>query len=100
MPICSTILPLRRSDNAKLRSDKGQVCGPYFGANLDAPETERNPTQATCMALVFNTPVLAALPEADDSQGLAAYWKRYFNVSKEAGTEAEFVEDYGKLLNW
>ena len=36
--------------------------------------------------------VKAALPAVDDSAGLAAYWKRYFNTTKGAGTPAKFLK--------
>lgn len=38
--------------------------------------------------------VPAALPSANDVEGLAAYWKDYYNTHLGAGTTAEFVHNY------
>lgn len=38
----------------------------------------------------------APLPEADDVQGLAEYWKRIYNTPEGAGKIQEFVDSYYK----
>lgn len=38
--------------------------------------------------------VTAKLPEPNDIQGLANYWKQYYNTPKGAGTEAEFIRNW------
>ena len=34
------------------------------------------------------------LPKADDIEGLAKYWKKYYNTPLGKGTEAEFIDNY------
>jgi hypothetical protein len=50
---------------------EGHVSGPDFRVNLNAPETERNSTQATCMALVINLRFLRQFPR----QMIPAHWR-------------------------
>jgi hypothetical protein len=38
------------------------------------------------------------LPGASDVPGMAAYWKRWYNTSLGAGTEAEFIANYKKYV--
>ncbi len=39
-----------------------------------------------------------ALPAADDVQGQADYWKRHYNTAAGAGTPAEYVDSYRRLI--
>jgi hypothetical protein len=39
-----------------------------------------------------------ALPEADDIEGLASYWKRFYNSSLGKGKPEEFVRNYKKYV--
>ena len=38
------------------------------------------------------------LPDADDFEGLAKYWKRVYNTPAGKGTEQEFLENYRKYI--
>lgn len=38
-----------------------------------------------------------SLPAADDVEGMARYWKRYYNTALGKGTPAQFVSNYGKV---
>jgi len=38
------------------------------------------------------------LPKATDLEGLAAYWKTYYNTKLGKGTEEEFIFNYNKAL--
>ncbi|MGA2735246.1 MAG: hypothetical protein ABSG35_21950 [Syntrophobacteraceae bacterium] len=51
------------------------------------------------MARVSYLRIAAALSEAQDVYGLAAYCKKYYNTSKGAGVEEEFVENYEKYCH-
>jgi len=42
--------------------------------------------------------VPAPLPEAGDTAGQAAYWKRWYNTPAGAGTEAEYMAEYKKFV--
>lgn len=39
-----------------------------------------------------------ALPSAADIPGLAAYWKKHYNTPLGAGTEAEFIKNYDRVM--
>ncbi len=61
------------------------------------PEPEEMVTDlllAGVMCRLHYRRVRAKLPEADDIQGLAHYWKRYYNTPQGAGTEAEFIRNW------
>ena len=52
---------------------------------------------AVCRVLYFRAP--DPLPDAGDLDGLAKYWKRFFNTRDGAGTVAEFVSDYRRYVD-
>lgn len=64
----------------------------------DADELESNLAYAIVMARLHYRRVPERLPDADDIEGLARYWKKYYNTPKGAGTEAEFVRNYKKYI--
>ena len=49
---------------------------------------------ATVMARVHYWRVSSPLPDADDVEGLARYWKLYYNTPLGHGTVEQFVENY------
>src|SRR3990172_909619 len=53
-----------------------------------------NLAYATAMTRVHYLRVQHPLPLASDLQGLAAYWKRWYNTPAGKGTEARFIEVY------
>jgi len=51
---------------------------------------------AMCRAHYLRVP--HALPAADDVQGLADYWKKYYNTDLGKGTADEFINNYPRGL--
>ena len=50
-----------------------------------------------CMARIHYLRVPKALPAHDDIQGLAHYWKKYYNTNLGRGTEEEFIDNFNNL---
>lgn len=50
---------------------------------------------ATIMCRIHYLRIKEALPEHGDIEGYARYWKKYYNTSFGAGTEDEFIRNYG-----
>jgi hypothetical protein len=50
------------------------------------------------MARMHYLRVKEPLPKWDDVEGLAAYWKRYYNTPKGKGTIEKAVADYQRLV--
>lgn len=69
-----------------------------FRAEVPSPHEQlaTNLAYATAIArmLYFRQP--QALPNPDDDDGLASYWKRWYNTEKGAGTTAAFLYSYVK----
>ena len=42
--------------------------------------------------------VSEALPEENDIEGMARYWKKYYNTPLGAGTEEEFIHNYKEYM--
>jgi hypothetical protein len=53
---------------------------------------------ACMMSRIHYQLVPEKLPDADDLEGLARYWKKYYNTSLGKGTEEEFIENYKRFL--
>jgi hypothetical protein len=58
-----------------------------------------NLAYATAMVRVHYLRVSEPLPREDDIQGLAKYWKQYYNTKLGKGTTDEFVRNYETYLN-
>lgn len=69
-----------------------------FNVNDSVSELIGNLSYATAIARLIYYRVPAAFPEAEDIQGLGAYWKQYYNTSNGAGNVDEFVENYQNLI--
>jgi hypothetical protein len=63
--------------------DKQLVTNPLYAA-------------AVCRLIYYRAP--DPLPDADDLDGIAKYWKRFYNTAGGAGTVAEFVSNYRRAL--
>ena len=50
---------------------------------------------AICRLIYYRRP--EPLPAADDLPGLARYWKKFYNTSAGAGTEAQFIEAFTRF---
>jgi hypothetical protein len=69
-------------------------------ARLLAAEPEREAQLATnlcyatavCRLIYLRAP--EPLPKADDVEGLARYWKRFYNTRRGRGAEAQFILHY------
>ncbi len=55
-----------------------------------------NASYAAIMCRLKYYTIPAALPEADDVEGLAFYWKKYYNTEAGAGKPDHFVEMYNE----
>ena len=54
---------------------------------------------ATAMCRLYYLAINVALPQPDDINGLAHYWKIYYNSPIGSGTTAEFVENYKNYVS-
>lgn len=59
---------------------------------------EHNKQYQVAMCRVHYYRVKEQLPAADDIEGMAKYWKKYYNTEKGKGTVEEFVENYKKYV--
>lgn len=59
---------------------------------------EANLAYQIAMARTHYRRVPQALPDADDIEGLARYWKLHYNTHLGAGTEKEFIRNYAKFV--
>lgn len=66
----------------------------YLGRVIPVSEVIGNIFYATAICRVHYYRQPAVLPDADDIDGLAAYWKLYYNSVKGRGTVEEFIESY------
>ena len=53
---------------------------------------------ATAIARLRYWMVPETLPAAGDLSGMATYWKKHFNTVLGAGTEAEYIHNYQRLV--
>jgi len=53
---------------------------------------------ATIMTRLHYYRVAEALPDADDIEGLALYWKKYYNTEIGKGTTKEFIRNYERYV--
>ena len=61
-------------------------------------ELETNDAYAAAMARVQYKRAPKALPEAGDVEGMAAYWKLYYNTPLGDGTVAQYVSNYTGVM--
>ena len=65
------------------------------------PQPERMASDlllATAMTRLYYAAINSALPEPDDVNGLAHYWKIYYNSAIGAGTTQQFVINYNNYV--
>ena len=53
---------------------------------------------ATAIARIHYYRVPEKLPSSDDIEGLANYWKKYYNTKKGKGTPEEFINNYKRYV--
>ncbi len=63
-------------------------------APINADELMHNLRYSTAMARLHYARVSEALPEANDIEGLARYYKRYYNTPQGKATTDEFINNY------
>lgn len=61
-------------------------------------EIETNDTKATIIARMKYYSIKEALPDANDVERLAQYWKRYYNTEKGKGTVEKAIQKYQKYV--
>lgn len=64
----------------------------------DAENLISNLPYATAMARIKYLTIKDALPDEDDIEGMANYWKKYYNSSKGKGTKQEFIDNYNRYI--
>ena len=57
-----------------------------------------DPFFATAMCRIHYLRAPETLPDADDIEGLAKYWKQYYNTEKGKGTEKDFISNYRRYV--
>ncbi|GAB4491833.1 MAG: hypothetical protein Tsb0010_00360 [Parvularculaceae bacterium] len=78
---------------------KQKIVGMLSSPNADKHEELVNNDRYACaMARMQYYRFPASLPSADDLDGLARYWKRYYNTAKGAGTVAGFKEKWQAIV--
>lgn len=77
-----------------------------MGDNFPLPDLDGKPGMmihnlkyACAMARMHYLRVKEPLPAANDIPALAAYWKKYYNTSKGAGTEEQFIANWNKYCS-
>ncbi|WP_438967272.1 hypothetical protein [Flavobacterium sp.] len=53
---------------------------------------------AAIMARIHYFRVKESIPKKDDIEGMAHYWKKYYNTEKGKGTIEEFIKNYNKFV--
>lgn len=79
----------------QLRTRLSSLCSVY---GPDPKQMETNDTYAILMCRMHYMRVRVELPDAGDVNGLANYWKLYYNTPLGKGTAKEFIENYKKYL--
>lgn len=88
---------LMRHDKQQLRDDVENVCDVKL-ENLPFEELLTNFKLGCAFARIRLWWVSTPLPEANDIEGLAVYWKEHYNTALGAGTEQDFVDKYNKYV--
>lgn len=73
-----------------------QMVGEPFGAVRDG-DLITNLAYATAIARIIYYRVPTPLPDADDIEGLAAYWKEHYNTPLGAGDPDDFEDNYRRF---
>ena len=68
-----------------------------LGWQQKAPELVSNLAYQTAIARVIYYRAKAPLPDMDDIDAMASYWKTYYNTALGKGTEEKFIESFKQL---
>ena len=69
-----------------------------WGSNPTADKMVYDLSYAVAMCRIHYARVKEPLPQPHDLEGLARYWKRYYNTPDGAGTESEFIANWHKYV--
>lgn len=69
-----------------------KICGVFSCLNNGA--LEWNLAYQICMARLYYRRIKESFPDPDDIEGLAKYWKKWWNTEKGKGTVTEFITNY------
>jgi hypothetical protein len=86
--------PFTHEDVVKWAREK--YLGAIVGANHDRLIYDLKYATMICRLHYYRAP--KALPEADDIEGMASYWKRFYNSSLGKGKPEEFVRNYERYV--
>ena len=79
------------------RSDKKTMLDHFWPVDAYSLEDAlMNDRYATAAARLIYSRVSEQLPSADDDQGMAEYWKTYWNTCAGAGTVDKFLDDWAR----
>lgn len=70
----------------------------HYDANHKDAALITNLSYSTVIARIIYYRAPKTLPAANDIQGLAAYWKKYYNTPLGKGKTTEFVSNYEALI--
>lgn len=82
---------LRRKSRLRLKVE-------YFKLPALPAQLYGNLYYAAAMCRIHYWRVTESLPRADDIEGLAAYWKRYYNTPLGHGTITQFLFNYSRFI--
>lgn len=75
-----------------------KVSNLYIHVLTDDENLIGNLYYTTAMTRIYYLQFTEPLPKAGDIQGMAAYWKKYYNTEKGKGTMIQFIENYKRLV--
>jgi hypothetical protein len=79
---------------------RSELAGRVLG--IDSRDTNNlivNLSYATAIARIHYLRAPDPFPEHNDIEGLAHYWKRYYNSYEGKGTVEEFIDNYKRYVN-
>lgn len=85
--------------NASLGARVRQLAGyRWVAREIPAKEMVGNLYYAAAMCRLHYRRRPEPLPDAEDIEGLARYWKRHYNTPAGRGTVAEFMDNYQRFM--
>lgn len=84
-------------NNATLCEKTLELLSPHNAKNKD-PALITNLAYSTAIARTIYYRAPKTLPAANDIEGLAAYWKKYYNTPLGKGKTTEFISNYEEFV--
>lgn len=94
---CDVLRWLSRSNYSRLKKSCLAAC--YADTAFPFQALTWNFRWAAIIARLHYYRIEEPLPQADDVQGLALYWKKYYNTYEGAGNPERFEVQYRKYIN-